>query len=207
MDLDLPKRTAEILSAATFMCCPVSLHHEEVPFHVITSCLIFRLSPPNFALQFLCVVGFCLGIAIFLRGLRSRRTRVLASGTTTSISSRTKHSAPQRSEEVVAPLREIIHLSSDYAPMKSAEMTQQQKIAAALARAGTSHSTARVHESTGVAVETGEPDPFEHKPTPILRLVPGQLTPRAKSSDISHLLIWCGLALAVLSCYLLVAFH
>jgi len=31
--------------------------------------------------------------------------------------------------------------------------------------------------------------------------------PMPKSADTGHLLIWCGLALAVLSCYLLVVFH
>ena len=102
-------------------------------------------------------------------------------------------------------LQEIIRLSPDPLRMNSAEMTQQQKIAAALARAGSSHSTAWAHESTGVAVEAPEPDPFEQEALPVRN--PAQLTPTSRYVDTSHLLIWSGLALAVLSCYLLVTFH
>ena len=109
--------------------------------------------------------------------------------------------------EKVAPHRfhEIIRLSADPVPVNSAEMTQQQKIAAALARAGTSHSTTWGHESTGVAVEASEPDPFEQEALPVRNSA--QLAPTLGSIGTSHLLIWSGLALAVLSCYLLVTFH
>ena len=119
---------------------------------MITRCLIFRLSQPNLALQFLCAVGFCLGIAIFLRGLRLRRNRVRhqlhrkASASPVLISPRASgYAFPQRTEMVASdPIRGIIRLTPAPVPMKSAEMTQQQEIAAALARAGTSHSTAWV---------------------------------------------------------------
>jgi len=104
------------------------------------------------------------------------------------------------------PIRGIIRLTPAPVPMKSAEMTQQQKIAAALARAGTSHSTAWVHESTGVAVEAAEPDFFE-RTTSALEVHSARLTSKPKPADITHRLIGWGLALAVLSRYLLVTFR
>ena len=88
--------------------------------------------------------------------------------------------------------------------MKSAEMTQQEKIAAALARAGTSHPAAWVHEPSGVAVEVTEPDLSENETTGNDEIYPAQFKPTARFAYISHLLIWSGLALAILSCYLLV---
>ena len=90
--------------------------------------------------------------------------------------------------------------------MTSVEMSQQQKIAAALARAGTSHSTAWLSGSTGVAVAATEPD-VEQETTRVPELQSAQFAPTAKSSNTNQLLIWCGLALTVLSSYLLVIFH
>ena len=181
--------------------------HEAAPLDVITSCLIYRLSQPNFALLFLCVVGFCLGVAIFLRGLRLRRIRVVPPASLASISWEAKvHMFPPPAKRVVPHrFHEIIRLSPDPMPMNSAEMTQQQKIAAALARAGSSNSTAWANESSGVAVEAPEPDPLEQRTAPVRNSA--QLTPTPKSVGTSHLLMWYGLALAVLSFYLLVTFH
>jgi hypothetical protein len=183
--------------------------HQAAPLDVITSYLIFRLSQPSLALQFLCAVGFCLGAAIFLRGLRLRRTRIQVPASRDSISWETnRHPFPQRTDKVAAaPPQEITRLSLDPAPMKSAEMSQQQKIAAALARAGMSRSTAWSEGSTGVAVETDEPDPFEPTAVPIQELHAAQLMPATESTRTSHLLILCGLAVALVSCYLLVTFH
>ena len=172
--------------------------HEATLLDVISPCLVLRLSQPDLALQFLSVVGSCLGVAIFLRGLRLRRAWIQASSKANADSS-------QRTENVAAhPTQETIRLTTDLLPVKSAEMTQQQKIAAALARAGTSHSTGRGHESTGVAVEATEPDPLEQETTADEEVHSVQLKPTPISAYTSHLLIWCGLALAVLSCCLLV---
>jgi hypothetical protein len=138
-----------------------------------------------------------------------RRTRIQVPALPASISWRANgYSFPQRTEKVAAtPLQEINRLSPNPGPMKSAEMSQQQKIAAALARAGMSRSTAWSEGSTGVAVAISEPDPFEHTAIPIREVHAAQLTPAAKSTRISHLLISCGLAVALVSCYLLVTFH
>jgi hypothetical protein len=143
------KVRTQMLSSATFISPSVSFITKVAPLNVITSCLIFRLSPLNLALQLLCVVGFSLGIAIFLRGLRLRRIRVEQPASLASIPwEANSHSFPQRTEKVAAaPIQDIIRLSPDPAPMKSAEMSQQQKIAAALARSSSSNSTAWLHES------------------------------------------------------------
>ena len=178
------------------------------PPDVITSSLIFRLSQDTLALQFLCVMGLCLGVAIVLRGIRLRPIRAHAPASRISISWKTNSPLPQQNERVsTRPVQEIIRLSSDPVLMKSVEMTQQQKIAAALARAGTSHSSARAHESASVAVEALEPDPSEQETPAVQEVHFAQSTPTPKFAGISHLLIWSGLALAVLSCYLLVTVH
>src|SRR5690348_13840847 len=168
---------------------------------------MFNLSAPNSALPFLCVVGFCLGVATFLRGLGSRRIRVEPPASLASISWKANLRMIPLSTGKVHPhrLEEIIRLSPNPLPMNSTEMTQQQKIAAALARAGTSNSTAWDRESSGVAVEASEPDPLEQEAAPAQ--ISPQLTPTPKFVGTSHLLIWFGLALSVLSCYLLVTFH
>ena len=189
-----------------FHLSPCIFDHEAAPLDVINSCLIYRLSQPNFALLFLCVVGFCLGVAIFLRGLRLRRIRVEPPASLASISWEANvHMFPPPAGRV-APHRfhEIIRLSPDPVPMNSAEMTQQQKIAAALARAASSNSTAWAHESSGVAVEAPEPDPLEQKNAPVRNSAQLTLTPKSVGTNLP---MWCGLALAVLSCYLLVTFH
>lgn len=171
---------------------------------MITPGLIFGLPHPNLALL-LCLIGLCFGAAGFLRGLRLRRIRAHAPDSFQPISWEADRPFLDRTEKTTPdPIQEIIHLSSDPVPMKSAEMTQQQKIAAALARAGTSHSSAWIRESSGVAVEATEPDPSENQTTPVQKVHSTPFTPTPKFADISHLLIWSGVALAVLCCYLLV---
>lgn len=174
---------------------------------MITPGLIFRLPHPNLALRLLCVIGLCFGGASFLRGLRLRRIRAHAPDSSQPIWEAKSRFLDRTEKTAPDPIQEIIHLSSDPVPMKSAEMTQQQKIAAALARAGTSHSSAWIRESSGVAVEATEPDPTENQTTPVLEVHSTPLTPTPKFADSSHLLIWSGLALAVLCCYLLVTFR
>jgi hypothetical protein len=124
------------------------------------------------------------------------------------MSSKANTYSSHRAENVAThSTQETICLSPDPVLMKSAEMTQQQKIVAALARAGASHSTARVYESTGVAVDATDPDPLEQQTTTIPEPHRAPWMPTPKFPDVSHLLICCGLALAVLSCYLLVTFQ
>lgn len=181
---------------------------KAAPLDVITPGLIFRLPPPNLAQQLLCVIGLCFGAASFLRGLRLRRIRPHAPDSSQPISWEANSPFLDRTEKTAPdPIEEIIHLSSGPVPMKSAEMSQQQKIAAALARAGTSHSSAWIRESSGVAVEATEADPSENQTTPVLKVHSTPLTPTPKFTDFSHLLIWSGLALALLCCYLLVTFR
>lgn len=137
-----------------------------------------------------------------IRGLQLHRFRAHAPVSSPLNSWETDISFPQHTERLTPDrVQEIISLSTDSVTIKSAEMTQQQKIAAALARARTSNSTSRLHESTAVATA---PDPSEQETTPVPELHSAQLTPAPKFAGISQLLIWSGLALVVLSCYLLV---
>jgi hypothetical protein len=87
-------------------------------------------------LRFLCFIGSCAGLVVVLFGLRLDRKA--------SNSWREPHSAPADalpihqppSTQSPAAAQQIIDLTTNPGPTRSAEMSQQQKIAAALGRAG-----------------------------------------------------------------------
>ena len=91
-------------------------------------------------LRLLCAVGSCAGLVVVLFGLRFNRK--------TSHSSQELHSPPADAPpihqlppaEVPAAAQQTIRLTTDPGPTRSSEMDQQQKIAAALGRAGISNS-------------------------------------------------------------------
>src|SRR5215469_4793 len=90
-------------------------------------------------LRLLCAIGGFAGFALIL--LRLRRPR---SGPTSSQESRlepAKENFVRESATSQSPARpEVIHLSTDRGSARSSEMTQQQRIAAALSRAGMTNS-------------------------------------------------------------------
>ncbi|PYX50634.1 MAG: hypothetical protein DMG79_05350 [Acidobacteria bacterium] len=91
---------------------------------------IHRASEQN-ALLFLCAIGFGAGVTLFFYGFRLLQRRRLIVDVPLSIGPRSQ-SLPVQSEAH----HEIVMLSSEPAALKSSEMSQQQKIAAALFRAG-----------------------------------------------------------------------
>jgi hypothetical protein len=120
---------------------------------VILSTLLLHL-PDSIWLIVCCGIGFCAGIYLFFRGFRLRRRLILATP-----SSKAHGNFPDDSvlaEEGIAPVShpspaQIIRLSTEASPTKAADMTQQQRIAAALMKAGVTTPAAW---ATGVADQT-----------------------------------------------------
>lgn len=124
----------------------------------------------------------------------------------------------------------VIHLSPEPAPIKAAEMSQQQKIAAALMKAGVSHPAAWAAAEitpTSIAVDPGSNGSSQANPSaqlsplagfdprPAIVLMKGRNNPTfiiswRSQRDLARslawkcmLMIWGGPALALLSLYLL----
>ena len=153
-------------------------------------------------LRVLIIGGFLAGLATLTQGLRLRRNRQPSNSTSSIAATLTRLSAAETSTSE----QEAIRLSAETGPTKSADMSQQQKIAAALARAGISNS-AWMHASTEATVQTLEkPVESDSAATPALS---GEVTEHLPepSNRRGNLLVWCGLALAVVSLVLLASIH
>lgn len=143
-------------------------------------------------LRFMAVGGFCLGILIVVFGLHARRKQAsVANGNSSAAPS-----LPQRrASESSAQMHEVIRLSSSTAPTRSSEMTQQEKIAAALTRAGVSLSDPW-KQTSAVALES--PDEAESEsPTPSAVTV-------SPASHKANVLLGCGIIMSMASLCLLV---
>jgi len=153
-------------------------------------------------LRLLSIGSFLAGLATFTHGLRLRRNGQASNSTSSIPATLTRLSSTETSTSA----QEAIRLSAETGPTKSTDMTQQQKIAAALARAGISNS-AWMHQTSEGAVQTLEkPEESENPATPTL---PGEATNHLPepSNRRGNLLVWCGLALAVVSLVLLATIH
>ena len=105
------------------------------------TCSAAALGALNLArLRLLCTIGSCAGLVVVLFGLRLSRKA--------SNSSQELHPPPADAPpihqlppaEVPVAAQQTIRLTTDHGPTRSSEMSQQQKIAAALCRAGISNS-------------------------------------------------------------------
>jgi len=111
--------------------------------------LTFNTATPT-GPQLLCTTGFGAGIAVFFYGLRLRRNLSSAADYESKTTSNNGNSIAEPVTAIsLPPMQEIIRLSPDQLPLKSSEMTQQQKIAAALARAGIPNLAARIEAQPG----------------------------------------------------------
>jgi hypothetical protein len=151
-------------------------------------------------LRLLCTIGGCAGLVVVLFGLRLSRKA--------STSSQELHSPPADAPpihelppaEVPATAQQTIRLTTDPGPARSSEMSQQQKIAAALGRAGISNSS-----SWSSPVQSCQPTTQQEVPdgrSPLTRPV---LSPddspiqRTSSSLIRKLFLLGGSILALIS--------
>jgi hypothetical protein len=139
---------------------------------VILSTLLLHL-PDSIWLIVCCGIGFCAGIYLFFRGFRLRRRLILATP-----SSKAHGNFPDDSvlaEEGIAPVShpspaQIIRLSTEASPTKAADMTQQQRIAAALMKAGVTTpaawATGAADQAVQVSATPVDTGASQHVPTP-----------------------------------------
>jgi hypothetical protein len=151
-------------------------------------------------LRLLCTIGSCTGFAVVLFGLRLDRKPHSSSPESTS-----QFATPDATEDP-APAespaeQQIIQLSSDPGPARSSDMSQQQKIAAALSRAGIANSAAWSHSTS--RTPTAVVDPPTESPTSSGH-TSDHVPTKEHSSLRRKLLVLGGLALALLSLILFV---
>lgn len=123
------------------------------------------MSSLNFAgLRLLCAIGSCAGFAVVMFGLRfDRKPQMAASESGVQSVDATSEPGEPRAESSELP--QIVHLSIEPAPSRSSEMSQQEKIAAALIRAGISNAAWSSPTASGTAT-TPLTAPTESRTTP-----------------------------------------
>lgn len=108
-------------------------------------------------LPVLCGIGLCLGVLLIFWGFRmaSQPTDLCdcAEPDAHPQSLPLHESSPQRPRDSATTVQ-VIRLSPDSAPTNSSQMTQQQKIAAALTRAGISNSAAWANAQSSELADT-----------------------------------------------------
>lgn len=90
-------------------------------------------------LRLLCAIGGFAGFAVILLGLR-RAHRGQGAPQESCLNPAKESLAREIATSQSPAVPEVIHLSADLSPARSSEMSQQQKIAAALSRAGMTNS-------------------------------------------------------------------
>jgi hypothetical protein len=106
---------------------------------LIASALIHRSSNPG-ALLILCANGLVAGIALFAQGFRLlQRRRLILDARFSKIRNA---AIDQRIALQSNPRLQVVRLSPEPAPTKAQDMSQQQKIAAAMLRAGIANPAA-----------------------------------------------------------------
>jgi len=90
----------------------------------------------------LCTIGSCAGLVIVLFGLQLNRKARSASQEPPSAPAEARPIPQEALAQPCAAAQEIIHLITNPGAIRSSEMSQQQKIAAALDRAGIATSAA-----------------------------------------------------------------
>src|SRR5579864_7158500 len=84
----------------------------------------------------LCTIGSCAGLIVVLFGLRLNRKAPNASQEPPSAPTEASPISQEPPAQPPAAAQQIIRLTANRSAIKSSEMSQQQKIAAALDRAG-----------------------------------------------------------------------
>jgi len=160
------------------------------------------------ALLSLGAFGFCVGVVMFLLGLRPNRVSLRTAALPES-----KPAIPNP-DPLEPPLSasniRVIRLSPDPGQLRSADMTQQQKIAAALHKAGISNSpswsnaedSGSANASSTVQVMTAPSQPAIENSSEVIRKAAPQKT-NTGSPALKRFLLWAGAALALMSLLLL----
>ena len=150
------------------------------------------------ALRLLCTIGGCAGFTVILLGLRLDRKARGSSRESRPESIGANPAQEPASAESRAP-QEVVRLSTDQGPARSSEMSQQQKIAAALTRAGMANagwSHPEMRTASAVLAPLSE-SATESSPRPDAEPLPSQ------SGFNRKLILLTGTLLALLSLILL----
>jgi hypothetical protein len=142
-------------------------------------------------LRVLAAVAFCFGILVVIFGLLARRRQAKPSNRNPALVTRTV--PPRLFTDSATP--GVVRLSSSSGPARSTEMSQQERIAAALTRAGVSIS-APWTQNSAIGVDTS--DELANRP-----ISPTPL-PASPTFYNANLLLWCGVAISIASVCLLI---
>jgi hypothetical protein len=160
--------------------------------------------PHGAILQALCALGFGAGLLMFLAGLRPIRKRSTSVALDLTPVPKYRDSGVQPHARSGSPVH-VIQLTPEVGALKSADMSQQQKIAAALSRAGISNAAwadadppADDNATAQVTTTSKNTEPAANAPyDPARKTAPARTAWR-------KFLLWAGPAIAFLSLYLLV---
>jgi len=154
------------------------------------------------ALRLLCTIGSGAGFAGILLGLRSDRKAQRSSQESHS-GSDLPDSSCEPSPAECCGTQEVIHLSTHSGPTKSSDMSQQQKIAAALTRAGITNSAAwSVPASSRATIGVMDPPP---EPPIAADRTPDNVSVSEHSTLPRRIILLGGLVLFLLSLILFLA--
>lgn len=149
-------------------------------------------------LRLLCAIGGCAGFMVVLLGLRLERKKRCAPQEFRPDSAEAEATEKPATAQSIA-LPEVIQLSTISGPARSSEMTQQQKIAAALSRAGLANPGWSQPEgrAASTAFDTRSVSTRKSADT-------GKAVPSSHSGSKSKLILLGGAILAALGLVLLV---
>ncbi len=162
--------------------------------------VIFRTFGPT-TLQALGAVGFCSGVGIFTYGYRQHQVLIKVRALPDSKPANLNLESPGQPNARASGNPVLIRLSPELSLVKSADMTQQQKIAAALHRAGTSNTTAWSEiepDDSGEAKPIAQIATAGHSSSTV-----APPKPTIERTWASVFMIWAGPLLSLLSLYLI----
>ncbi|PYX64878.1 MAG: hypothetical protein DMG78_30175 [Acidobacteria bacterium] len=138
----------------------------------------------------LCTIGSCAGLVIVLFGLQLNRKARSASQEPPSAPAEARPIPQEALAQPCAAAQEIIHLITNPGAIRSSEMSQQQKIAAALDRAGIATSAAWSNPAPSS-------EPATEQQTPAI--APDQPLAQTHSSILRKMFLLGGSMLALIS--------
>ena len=140
--------------------------------------------------RLLCTIGSCAGLIVVLCGLRLNRKARNASLETHSAPAEAPPISPEPLAQSPSSAQQIIRLTSNPGAIRSSEMSQQQKIAAALDRAGITTPA-----SWSNPAPLSEPTTEQHSPA----IAPDQAPVQTHSSTLRKMFLLGGSMLALIS--------
>ena len=138
----------------------------------------------------LCTIGSCAGLIVVLFGLRLNRKALNASQEPPSAPTEASPISQEPPAQSPAAAQQIIRLTTNSGTIRSSEMSQQQKIAAALDRAGIATSATWSNQA-----QLSEPTTEQQTPA----IAPDQAPTQTHSSILRKMFLLGGSMLALIS--------